>query len=312
MSTADDAMAEWLEQTGCASDVPKSTAEREELRVFCFPVVDIDGEKRATVDVTSSTPEVDAGLAALAQPPSSWQVDAVFVRHRDFGIGEPRGRRILRAAILKPRRPDDHATLPALSTSHYLYLPATYTLMSQLFNAGDAFIGLGAVCELGAGLGVCSCLLSQLDPPPSRLLATDGDARVMPLLRANLAANATPRCTPEAAVLRWGGELDAGLRGAFDVVVASDALFDCNVGRSATAECDSFFATAQALLANDGRIVLSVEPRDRLAGGSLQRRILAAAEAAGLACVERRERRLDGTVRPEWETDAYVFCRPRT
>ena len=296
-------MAEWLEQTGCASDVPESMAEREELRVFCFPVVDIDGQKRVSVDETSSPPEVNAAFKTLAQPPSSWQVDAVSVRHRDFGR--------LCATILKPRRPNDHATAAPLSTSHYLYLPCTYTLMSQLLNGGGAPHGL-RVCELGAGLGVCSCLLSQLEPPPSRLVATDGDERVMPLLRANLAANATPRCTPEAAVLRWGGELDAGLRGAFDVVVASDALFDCNVGRSATAECDAFFATAQALLANDGRAVLSVEPRDRLAGGSLQRRILAAAEAAGLACVERRERRLDGTVRPEWETDAYVFCRPRT
>ena len=301
--SADDALAAWLEETGCCSDATNRTAEREELRVFCFPVVDIDGEKRASVDETSSPPQVNAAFETLAQPPSSWQVDAASVRHRDFGT--------LRATILKPRRPNDHATVPPLSTSHYLYLPCTYTLMSQLLNGGAAPHGL-RVCELGAGLGVCSSLLSQLDPPPSRLLATDGDARVMPLLRANLAANATPRCAPEAAVLRWGGELDAGLRGAFDVVVASDALFDCNVGRSATAECDSFFETAQALLANDGRAVLSVEPRDRLAGGSLQRRILAAAEAAGLECIERRERRLDGTVRPEWETDAYVFCRPRT
>ena len=225
-------MAEWLDETGCTSNVPKSTAERDELRVFCFPVVDIDGEKRATVDETSSPPEINAAFKTLAQPPSSWQVDAVSVRHRNFGT--------LRATILKPRRPSDHATAAPLSTSHYLYLPCAYTLMSQLLNGGAAPHGL-RVCELGAGLGVCSCLLSQLEPPPSRLLATDGDERVMPLLRANLAANATPRCAPEAAVLRWAGELDAGLRGAFDVVVASDALFDCNVGRSATAECDAFF-----------------------------------------------------------------------
>ena len=166
MPTADDAMAEWLEQTGCASDVPESTAEREELRVFCFPVVDIDGEKRATMDETSSPPQVNADFKTLAQPPSSWQLDAVSVRHRDFGT--------LRATLLKPRRPNDHATAAPLSTSHYLYLPCTYTLMSQLLHGGAAPHGL-RVCELGAGLGVCSSLLSQLDPPPSRLLATDGD-----------------------------------------------------------------------------------------------------------------------------------------
>ena len=143
MSTADDAMAEWLEQTGCSSDVPESTAESEELRVFCFPVVDIDGEKRPTVDETSSPPVADAGLAAHAQPPSSWQVDAVSVRHRDFGS--------LRATILKPRRPNDHATAAPLSTSHYLYLPCAYTLMSQLLNGGAAPHGM-RVCELGACL----------------------------------------------------------------------------------------------------------------------------------------------------------------
>ena len=123
MSTADDAMAEWLEETGCASDTSNCTAEREELRVFCFPVVDIDGEKRATMDETSSPPQVNAAFKTLAQPPSSWQVDAVSVRHRNFGT--------LRATILKPRRPNDHATAAPLSTSHYLYLPCTYTLMSQ-------------------------------------------------------------------------------------------------------------------------------------------------------------------------------------
>ena len=119
-----------------------------------------------------------------------------------------------RATSLKPRRPNDHATVPPLSTSHYLYLPCTYTLMSQLLNGGAAPHGL-RVCELGAGLGVCSSLLSQLEPPPSRLLATDGDERVMPLLRANLAANATPRAHPRRRLRAGVAKLDA------DVVVAS-------------------------------------------------------------------------------------------
>ena len=35
--------------------------------------------------------------------------------------------------------------------------------------------------------------------------------------------------------------------------------------------------------------------------------MLAAAAAAGFALVEERRRQLDGTVRPEWEVDVYVF-----
>ena len=53
--SADDALAAWLEETGYCSDATNRTAEREELRVFCFPVVDIDGEKRAAGSTSRSS-----------------------------------------------------------------------------------------------------------------------------------------------------------------------------------------------------------------------------------------------------------------
>ena len=54
--------------------------------------------------------------------------------------------------------------------------------------------------------------------------------------------------------------------------------------------------------------VFSVEPRDRLACDWMTRDMLAAAAAAFFALVEERRRQLDGTVRPEWEVDVYVFA----
>ena len=73
-----------------------------------------------------------------------------------------------------------------------------------------------------------ACTALQVQPPPSRLVATDGDEALIPLLRANVQANgreeaAEARCM----MLRWNAGLPdkQNLSGAFDLVVASDAIF---------------------------------------------------------------------------------------
>ena len=59
-------------------------------------------------------------------------------------------------------------------------------------------------------------------------MVTDGDLRVLPLLRANLSVNADDAAglTPEAQWLRWGTAplAESGLAGKWDVVIASDAV----------------------------------------------------------------------------------------
>ena len=163
-------------------------------------------------------------------------------------------------------------------------------------------------------------------PPPARLVVTDGDPLILPLLKANVEANAAAAGVPPGEVLelRWRAPsaLKASLRGSFDVVLASDALFDTrppgDVGARSgapderTAEhIDHFFGTCAALLAADaragGQVVLSFEPRDRLGGGLLRECALAAAKTAGLRCTLCVERRLDGKARADWQTDLLVF-----
>lgn len=219
--------------------------------------------------------------------------------------------------LLAARRPVDHATFAPFSTSGYVYVPSTFTLLSRLFRLGSEACGRRVV-ELGSGLGGVAGFLQQLDPPPRRLVATDGDARVVPLLARNVAANHGGSATA-VRELRWGEALEPDLARSFDLVVAADTIFDCRppvAGQSRgapsdegnRAQLDNFFRTAAALLDRGGRLVLASEPRDALGFGLMRQRIVEAAAAAGLGCVERHERRLLGQARPEWETDLHVFA----
>ena len=76
-----------------------------------------------------------------------------------------------------------------LSTGETLYLPSTYSMLSHVLLKQASLVSGKRVVELGAGLGLLSSILQQVEAPPSRLAATDGDLAVLPLLRANLRAN---------------------------------------------------------------------------------------------------------------------------
>ena len=206
-----------------------------------------------------------------------------------------------------------------LSTSGFLYVPATYTLLDYLLARPAELIEGRRVLELGAGLGLCASVLQQWHPPAARLLATDGDCRVIPLLGGNLCANAGLDGAGHQ-VLRWGADRvrSSGLAAAWDVVVAADAVFHAHrpderrdTGRApshaTTTMISDLLETAAALLDTGGHLVLSVEPRDHLGDGLLTASLFAVAAASGLRCVEARPRRLDGQLRPEWQTDVYVF-----
>ena len=224
---------------------------------------------------------------------------------------------------------DEQKSLP-LTTGGSLYLPATYTMLDALLSHDGDCVAGRRVCELGAGLGLLASILQQHRPPPRRLLATDGDVDVLPMLRANVEANMDEKA--EEAALRteveellWGEPLRCDLKHAFDLVVATDAIFSAQPpadgGRSrlgsdpeTAAQVEALVHTATGLLdpsaSPAARLVLTAEPRDRLKAPSadpLRGLLPRAAEAAGLRCLEHRERRLTGQLRPEWETDVAVF-----
>ena len=106
------------------------------------------------------------------------QIDVFHVLERSLPHGE------VFAFLLKPAKPAEHPSIP-FSTSGFVYVPCTYTLLDHLLRHPDVLQDR-RVIELGAGLGLCSCVIQQHSPPPAHLLATDGDERVLPLLAANL------------------------------------------------------------------------------------------------------------------------------
>ena len=189
-----------------------------------------------------------------------------------------------------------------LTTGETLHLPSTYTMLAHLLPRRDSQLSGRRIAELGAGLGLASSVLQQVEPAPSRLVVTDGDSEVLPLLCTNLEANrrtshdGEPRkVVPECFRLLWGEPLPecdgadgsdvdearpvTPLAAAFDLVLAADAVFSATPPKASGSryECDTatastvraLFATAASLLdprASDppARLVLTCEPRDRL------------------------------------------------
>lgn len=267
--------------------------------------------------------ELRARSEAAEEAGARWQLARFRVECETNEAGDRPGKVVVAAAILQERRPAhadhrDDDDLPC-STSHYIYVPCSYTLLSWLLEREATLLRGRRCCELGAGLGLCSSVLGRLGSA-ARLVATDGSAAVLPTLRANLEANCGAGGGVEVERLWWGREPEP-LAASFDLVLGSDLVMDTRLPDSSSrlrddhatsARLASLFRTAAALLdpaSSGSRVVLAVEPRDRLAAGWLRREMLAAAAAAGLVCVECRERRLDGVARPEWEVDVYVWAR---
>jgi len=225
----------------------------------------------------------------------------------------------LEVVIMKPQRPAEHDSNP-LSTSGYLYIPTTYTLLAHLFLNSSLFEGK-SVIELGAGLGLCAAFLQQWKRPPSQLVVTDGDARVLPLLAGNLECNRLPgHAAPESRLLMWGAAAlkDSGVDSCWDLVVASDPVFYAEapskegVRPVPTQHISALMETAAGLLNplnSESCFVLSFEPRDALRCDLLLSSTLQAASDVGLCCVLKHTPRLTGVQRPEWQTDLLVFAR---
>ena len=151
------------------------------------------------------------------------------------------------------------------------------------------------VIELGAGAGVCSAAAARAVPPPLAVLATDGDARALPLAAATWAA--TGSALPWAArAFRWGADWE-GAAEALLREAAAALLPHGGAGAPAppvtvlASECvypstplDSMrhlFCAARRLLGGHARscLLMSYVPRNPATSLALLR----AADAAGLA-----------------------------
>ena len=219
------------------------TIATEALPVLAYPAFVLPGLWDERADLPTDAAALLAARAKAAGPSLGFQLSTFRVQGEGGGSTT--------AAILHERRPEFLPTdFHPFTTSAHLYVPATITLLSHLLSRADALLRGKRMCELGAGLGLCSCVLGRLGPAsaPSRLVVTDGCEATLPLLRANLQANCgsdggreteTRRDEPavetvvktalglqvETALLPWGREPEP-LASAFDLVVASDAIFD--------------------------------------------------------------------------------------
>jgi predicted nicotinamide N-methyase len=104
------------------------------------------------------------------------------------------------------------------------------------------------IVELGAGCGlvgiVCSTALRA-----SHVLMTDFDDEVLQLLRRNVNANGMDSAV-SVAKLDWTAPLLDGLVGSFDVVVASDVVYNRSL-------VTAYFTTASKLLRPGGTLAMA-------------------------------------------------------
>ena len=140
------------------------------------------------------------------------------------------------------------------------------------------------VVELGAGVGLPSVL--AVHHGCKRVLATDGDSAVMPLLEANMAAAAAASDNPvtaEAAFFRWDDEVARGtlvgkVQGRL-LVVCADILY-----RGSHKYWEDLAATLWALLVRGAQGTEGAEAAD--ADVCTATCLLAATERGTLDCVD--------------------------
>ena len=100
-------------------------------------------------------------------------------------------------------------------------------LASYLANepGGAASVRGRRVIELGCGAGLCGIVAARLGA--REVLLTDGNAELLERAARNVSGNVPAAAAAAVAVrpLLWGDDVDAELSGAFDVVLASDVLY---------------------------------------------------------------------------------------
>lgn len=288
----DDDVSDLINIFGLADDPSPRSVPRQGVRELAHPLLQLPWRPSADVKLATAQPHALEHLMHFSSQAKkdgghvvnhlcvecggvAYSASIIHMRHQNLRI---------------PRQAHDDAVLDAqalpLTTGEVLYIPSTYTMLAHLLPQRGMLLSDRRIAELGAGLGLTSSILQNVIPAPARLVVTDGDDAVLPLLRANLEAN---RCgmiigkgkqstgggtvTPECFKLLWGEQLPdstrccggganarpaAPLAAAFDLVVAADAVFSATppqaagsrLGRDTATESmvRGLFATAAALL----------------------------------------------------------------
>jgi hypothetical protein len=154
--------------------------------------------------------------------------DEIFpVEHKDEGYDEASpdaGLRCIRFELKGVKR----SLGQTLSSTGLTIWRAAEHLCDFIFRNPERFHNRSVV-ELGCGLGMVSILLHKM-AVAATIVATDGDADTMELLRNNLATTGSADGV-DARKLYWGDESDtaallAAYPARFDVVIASDVIYE--------------------------------------------------------------------------------------
>ena len=106
--------------------------------------------------------------------------------------------------------------------------------------------------EVGAGVGGLPALAAA-QAGASSVVATDGEASTLPLLRLNVASNAG-ECRVQARQLRWGADEHPDLAAA-DVILGADVVWGGG-GGSRQAQCELLHTLSRAAAARPSLVVL--------------------------------------------------------
>lgn len=129
-----------------------------------------------------------------------------------------------------------------------------------------------SVVEVGCGTGLCGILAARVGA--RRVVLTDSAPSVLARAGRNVQLNRVVGATTRP--LLWGSVLDDEMRGAFDVVLASDVLYFSSGWRPLA-------QTAYELLAPGGSLVLVEAGHESLSAAAAVGGFTAVAEGCGLA-----------------------------
>lgn len=154
------------------------------------------------------------------------------------------------------------------------------SLSAFLATEGGAMVRGRRCIELGCGTGLCGIVAARLGA--TEVLLTDGNTLVCERARANVERNVQPSTACSVRLLTWSETVDTDLQGKFDVVLASDVLYQASAWRPLT-------LCAKELLRPGGSLLLAEAGHELTPAAASVTGFRACAEGAGLVVEEELE-----------------------